>query len=254
MSLAIFSLEGKVALVTGGNSGLGRAMALGLREAGARVVVTGRDSGKNAAAAETFGADCVLSLDVRDGAAVEAAVATVTSRFGGPDILICCAGQARREPVLEMTRDSWQEAIDTHLTGSFLCAQAAARAMIARGAGKIINVGSMYSIFGSGPSVSYPSAKTGLLGLTRALAFELAPHRIQANLILPGWHVTSLTKRLPGTPAGDAIVAKTPAGRWGQPDDLVGAAVFLASRASDFVTGVALPVDGGYSIADRAPR
>ena len=253
MSSNMFSLRGKVALVTGGNSGLGKAMALGMRDAGASVAVTGRDKDKNAAIAGELGEHAVLSLDVRNGEEVAATVATVTERFGRLDILINSAGLFRGGPLLEMTRHRWQAVIDTHLTGSFLCAQAAARAMIAHGdGGKIINIGSMYSIFGSPDFVDYPSAKTGLLGLTRALAVELAPHRIQVNVILPGWHVTPLTEPLQGTPLGEAIRAKTPAGRWGRPEDLVGTAVYLASSASDFVTGITLPVDGGYSIADRA--
>jgi 2-dehydro-3-deoxy-D-gluconate 5-dehydrogenase len=246
-------LEAKVALVTGGNGGLGRAMALGLREAGARVAVTGRDPEKNAAVAGELGEDAVLTLDVRDGDAVESAVTTVVERFGHLDILINNAGLFRGGSFLEMTREAWQAVIDTHLTGSFLCAQAAARAMVSRGeGGKILNIGSMYSIFGPPDFVDYPSAKAGLLGLTRALAVELAPHHIQVNAILPGWHVTPLTQALPETPLGEAIRAKTPAARWGLAEDVVGPAVFLCSAASEFVTGVALPVDGGYSIADRA--
>jgi 2-dehydro-3-deoxy-D-gluconate 5-dehydrogenase len=248
----LFSLDGKTALVTGGNSGLGRAMARGLREAGARVAVTGRDAGKNAAMAAELGDDAVFALDVRDGDAVSATITAVAERLGGLDILVSNAGLFRGGPLLGMRREDWQAVIDTHLTGSFLCAQAAAAAMTARGAGgKIINIGSMYSVYGALEAADYGSAKTGLLGLTRALAVELAPHDIQVNAILPGWHVTPLTQPLHEIPLAEAIRAKTPAGRWGRPEDVVGAAVFLAAPASDFVTGTAIPVDGGYSIADR---
>ena len=175
----LFSLEGKTALVTGGNSGLGKAMALGLREAGARVAVTGRDAGKNAAMVAEIGDGAVFALDVRDGDAVSATVTSVAERFGGLDILVNNAGLFRGGPLLGMKREDWQAVIDTHLTGSFLCAQAAAAAMTARGAGgKIINIGSMYSVYGALEAADYGSAKTGLLGLTRALAVELAPHGI----------------------------------------------------------------------------
>jgi 2-deoxy-D-gluconate 3-dehydrogenase len=249
----LFSLQGKTALVTGGNSGLGQAMALGLREAGARVAVTGRDAAKNAAIAAELGDDAVFRLDVRDGDSVSATITAVAERFGGLDILVNNAGLFRGGPLLAMQREDWQAVIDTHLTGSFLCAQAAAAAMSGRGAGgKIINVGSMYSVYGAQEAADYGSAKTGLLGLTRALAVELAPHDIQVNAILPGWHVTPLTQPLQEIPLGEAIRAKTPAGRWGRAQDVVGTAVFLAAPASDFVTGAAIPVDGGYSIADRS--
>jgi len=249
----LFSLEGKTALVTGGNSGLGKAMALGLRGAGAQVAVTGRDAGKNAAMAADIGDGAVFALDVRDDDAVSATITSVAERFGGLDILVNNAGLFRGGPLLGMKREDWQAVIDTHLTGSFLCAQAAAAAMTARGAGgKIINIGSMYSVYGALEAADYGSAKTGLLGLTRALAVELAPHGIQVNAILPGWHVTPLTQPLHEIPLAEAIRARTPAGRWGRAEDVVGAAVFLAAPASDFVTGTAIPVDGGYSIADRS--
>ncbi len=156
------------------------------------------------------------------------------------------------DPILDFTTEQWHAVIDTHLTGSFLCAKHAAQAMVHRGeGGKIINVGSMYSLYGPPGSVAYASAKTGVLGLTRALAVELAAHAIQVNAILPGWYETDLTRGGPGSEWGERIRAKTPAGRWGHPDKLAGATVFLASCASDFVTGVALPVEGGYAIADR---
>lgn len=252
MNQKLFSLEGRVALVTGGNGGLGRAMALGLRDAGASVAVTGRNKDKNRAIANELGdPEAVIPLDVRNEVAVEAAVARVVECFGRLDILISNAGNGVSGFALDMSIDDWTSVVDTHLTGSFLCSKHAGRAMAQRGeGGKMINIGSMYSLFGPPNLVSYGAAKTGILGLTRALAVELAAHNIQVNAILPGWFETDLTRGMPDTEPGERIRKQTPAGRWGNPDDLVGAAVFLASGASNFVTGAALPVDGGYSIAD----
>ncbi|HEY8490292.1 MAG TPA: SDR family oxidoreductase [Dehalococcoidia bacterium] len=253
MGHPLFSLAGRVALVTGGNGGIGRAVALGLREAGARVAVTGRNPEKNAAVAAELGDSAlVFPLDVRDEEAVAGVVRSVVERLGRLDVLVNNAGVAQPGSVLTLPRSDWQAVIDTHLTGSFLCAKHAAAAMAARGeGGKIINVGSMYSLFGPPNLASYAAAKAGILGLTRALAVELARHRIQVNAILPGWHETEMTRRLPGTRLGEEIRRRTPAGRWGTPEDVVGAAIFLASPASDFVTGVCLPVDGGYSVSER---
>ncbi len=253
MSTELFSLEGKVALVTGGNGGLGRAIALGLQEASALVAVTGRDLNKNAAVAKELGDEArVLSLDVRDEDAVCTAVADVVANLGSVDILVNNAGLFRGGSVIELTRDDWDAVIATHLTGAFLCTKHAARAMIKKEAGgKIINIGSMYSLFGPPEYSDYAAAKTGVVGLTRALAVELAIHRIQVNAILPGWFETDLTRGLPASASGEQIRRKTPAARWGSPEELVGTAVYLASAASDFVTGTCIPVDGGYAVADR---
>jgi 2-deoxy-D-gluconate 3-dehydrogenase len=249
----LFSLTGRVALVTGGNGGLGRAIARGLQAAGARVAVTGRDTAKNAAVAAELGPEAaVFALDVREEAAVAQTVAAVVARFGRLDILVNNAGLFRGGSVADLSRADWDAVLASHLTGAFLCAKHAVRAMRARGeGGKITNIGSMYAVFGPPDFVDYASAKAGLLGLTRALAVELAPQNIQVNALLPGWFPTELTGDLPHTPLGEQIRRKTPAGRWGDPQDLVGAAIFLAARASDFITGVALPVDGGYLVADR---
>lgn len=248
-----FSLAGRAALVTGGNGGLGRAIALGLRDAGASVAVTGRNEEKNASVAAELGpAGMAVGLDVTDEAAVERAVADVVGRFGRLDVLVTCAGDFAGGPALELSLADWERVVGSHLTGTFLCARHAARAMVARGdGGKIVTVGSMYSLFGPPRYANYAAAKAGILGLTRALAVELAGHGIQVNAILPGWFETALTSGSRETEWGERIRRKTPAARWGEPDDLVGAAVFLSSPASDFVTGVALPVDGGYAIADR---
>jgi 2-deoxy-D-gluconate 3-dehydrogenase len=249
----LFSLEGKVALVTGGNGGLGEGMALALRAAGAKVAITGRDPAKNTAAAATLGGEeFVFPLDVRDETSVEATVKQVIDRFGRLDILVNNAGLVRGGPVTDLSREDWDAVIGTHLTGSFLCAKHASKAMIAaKNGGKIVNIGSIYSLFGPPEFVDYASAKAGLLGLTRALAVDMAAHGIQVNAILPGWFKTDMTREGYDTSWGDQIRQKTPARRWGEPQDLSGAIVFLSSRASDYVTGSAILVDGGYSIADR---
>lgn len=253
MSQKMFSLAGRAALVTGGNGGLGRAMALGLRAAGASVAVTGRNEEKNRAVArELDDPDAVIPLDVRYERAVQLAMAQVVERFGHLDVLVNNAGNGQLGSVLQMSLNDWDSVIQTHLTGAFLCSKHAAQAMVQRGeGGKIINIGSMYSVYGAADIVGYGTAKTGVLGLTRALAVELAAHGIQVNAILPGWFETDLTRGMPHSDWGQIIRRKTPAGRWGNPEDLVGAAVFLASVASDFVTGIALPVDGGYAVSDR---
>ena len=249
----IFSLKGRVALITGGNGGLGRVMALAYRDAGATVVVTGRDPQKNQAVGQELGqADRVLPLDVYDEPAVERAIGLVCERFGQLDILVNNAGQSRRGFVPDVSKDDWENILNVNLTGTFLCAKHAAKAMIAsqRG-GKIINMGSIYSLFGPPNVASYATSKAGLLGLTRSLAVELCHHNIQVNAILPGWYLTQMTGHLQNMPLADYIRRKTPAGRWGNPQDLVGLAILLASTASDFITGAAIPVDGGYSVADR---
>ena len=252
MPISLFSLEGKTALVTGGNGGLGRGMALGLRSAGANVAVSGRNRTKNEAIARELGDDgLTIPLDVRDEDEVQSAVSEVVTNFGSLDILINNAGVGRGGPALDMPLEDWEAVIATNLTGSFLCAKHAGRAMVAAGnGGKIVNIGSAYSVYGTPEFVDYGSSKTGVLGLTRGLAIELAPYNIQVNAILPGWYETDMTTGH-STSRGDEIRRKTPAGRWGIPEDLVGAAVFLASDASAFVTGIGLPVDGGYTISER---
>jgi 2-deoxy-D-gluconate 3-dehydrogenase len=249
MDSNLFSLTGRVTLITGGNGGLGHAIALAYRDAGASVVVTGRDPDKNRAIVADFNP---LTLDVRDESAVESAVRSVIERFGRLDILVNNAGIFRASSVLELSEEGWNEVLDSNLKGAFFCAKHAARAMVASGGGKIINIGSMYSLFGHPASISYTTSKTGLVGLTRSLAAELSPHGIQVNALLPGWFLTDINAGVPGSARGEEIRRRTPAGRWGEGRDLAGAAIFLASRASDFVTGAMIPVDGGYHISDRA--
>ena len=253
MGDTLFSLEGKTALITGGNGGLGRAVALGFRDFGARIAVTGRDAAKNKAMRQELGdTGIVFELDVRDEEAVQQTVARVEERFGSLDILVNSAGNTRGGPLLSMSRVDLDAVLDTHLTGSFLCAKHAAWAMIARGSGgKIINIGSLYSLFGPPEFSDYAAAKSGILGLTRALATELAPHNIQVNAILPGWFSTEMTGYGPVTPLHEEMRRRTPAGRWGEPQELVGAAVLFASRASSFITGAQLVVDGGFAVSDR---
>lgn len=249
----LFSLDGKNALITGGNGGLGRAIAMGFRDFGARVAVTGRDAAKNTSMRQELGeASAVFQLDVRDEEAVQETVERVEERFGHLDILVNCAGNTQGGALVRLSRADWDSVVSTHLTGSFLCAKYAARAMIARGAGgKIINIGSIYSLFGPPEFSAYATAKTGVLGLTRALAVELAPHNIQVNAILPGWFPTQMTGFGPVTPFHEEMRQRTPAQRWGEPEELVGAAVLFASRASSFITGAQLVVDGGFSVCDR---
>jgi 2-dehydro-3-deoxy-D-gluconate 5-dehydrogenase len=253
MTLSMFSVENKVALVTGGNGGIGRALALGLQSAGARVAVSGRNSEKNAAAALELGDEgAVFALDVRDEKAVERTITQVVERFGRLDILINNAGAGGGGAVMDMALADWEMVIGTNLSGPFLCAKHAAKVMAARGTGgKIINIGSMYSVYGTPDFVDYGASKAGVLGLTRGLAIELAAHNIQVNAILPGWYETEMTAGMRESELGEQIRRKTPAGRWGEGQDLVGTCIFLASAASDFVTGAAVPVDGGYLVSDR---
>lgn len=251
-SVGTFDLTGRLALVTGGNGGLGLAMALGLRDAGARVAVTGRDPGKNRRAQYALGADAVvLAGDVTDEGEVTAMVEQAAAELGGLHVLVNNAGAFRGGRITEMSLSSWRTVLDSHLTGAFLCARSAIAHLADAGGGKIVNIGSMYSYFGAPDFADYTTAKSGMLGLTRALAVELAPLNIQVNALLPGWFETDLTRGMPATPLGEQIRLRTPTRRWGTPTDLVGPVVFLASRASDFVTGAALPVDGGYLVSDR---
>lgn len=249
----MFSLSGRVALVTGGNSGIGLGIATAFAVSGARVAIGGRDRDKNEIARGQLGDDSrSYVLDVRDESSVVTTVTEIVEQFGRIDILVNNAGNYSESKLVDKTLQEWRNVIDTHLTGAFLCGREAGKAMIAAGrGGKIINIGSMYSIFGSLRGGDYAAAKSGLLGLTRTLACELAPNNIQANAILPGWIRTPMTDDMPETERGEQIMRKTPGGRWGEPDDLAGTALFLASAASDFVTGAAIPVDGGYAIAEE---
>jgi 2-dehydro-3-deoxy-D-gluconate 5-dehydrogenase len=249
-----FDLAGRVALVTGGNGGIGLGMARGLAAAGAAVAVAGRDAAKaDAAVAELRGRGAeaeFVALDVADEASCRAAVARTAERFGRLDILVNNAGINIRKPPESYEAAEWRSVLETNLTGAFLCAQAAHPAMVRAGGGKIINIGSMMSIFGASFAVPYAASKGGIVQMTKALATAWAKDNIQVNAILPGWIDTDLTRAARRQVEGlhERVVGRTPAGRWGEPADFAGIAVFLAGPVSDFVTGTAIPVDGGYSV------
>lgn len=253
MATSPFDLTGKVAIVTGGNGGIGLGMARGLANAGAAVVIAGRSEEKSKAAVaeiERSGAKAfAIAVDVADKSAVEKMVHTTEEKFGRLDILLNNAGINIRNPVQSLTLQDWNSVIATNLTSAFLCAQAAYPAMKRQGRGKIINTGSMMSIFGASYAPAYAASKGGIVQLTKSLAASWAADNIQANAILPGWIDTDMTRkaREQVNALHESVLARTPAKRWGHIDDLAGTAVFLSSSASDFVTGTAIPVDGGYS-------
>lgn len=248
----LFDLSGKVAIVTGGNGGIGLGMAKGLAQAGAAIMVIGRNAEKNQKAAadlRAYGglADCA-EVDLSQDTGGEAAVSAAVSRFGRLDILINNAGVNIRKPPQDFTIAEWREVLDANLTSMFTCSQAAYPHLKKQG-GKIINIGSMTSIFGLPFAAPYGATKGAAVQLTKALAVAWAKDRIQVNAVLPGWIDTDLTKRARKDVSGleERVTARTPEGRWGVPNDFSGIAVFLASPASDFVTGTAIPVDGGFS-------
>ena len=252
--MSLFNLSGKVALVTGGNGGIGLGMAQGLADAGAAILVAGRNDEKNAAAVATLvesGSDAAAATaDVTDETAVAAMVEAALSRWGRLNILVNNAGINIRKEPQELSLDEWRSVLDTNLTSAFLCSQAVYPYMAANGGGKIINIGSMMSIFGAAFAPAYASSKGGIVQLTKATATAWAKHNIQVNAVLPGWIDTDLTRRGRREVEGlhERALARTPAGRWGEPADMAGIAVFLSGPASDFVTGAAIPVDGGFSV------
>src|ERR1700681_2085874 len=228
---SLFDLSGRVAAVTGGNRGIGRAMALGLARAGASVAVLARNAERNQlvlAELKAIGKPALaLALDVTERAALAPAVAEVERTLGGIDILINNAGiVALTGGVLNETADVWDKTIETHLNASFLLSQLVAKSMVKRkSGGKIINLASMYSIFGSGLVPSYSAAKGAIVQLTKSLAIELAPHNIQVNAIAPGWIETDMTAPVKTMPLNDEILSRTPAGRWGQAEEIAGTGV-----------------------------
>jgi gluconate 5-dehydrogenase len=252
MSTTLFDLSGKVALLTGATHGLGMAMATGLGEAGATVVVNGHSSdAKIAAAVDTYRSKGITAhgyrFDVTDETAVESAVAQIEQAVGPIDILVNNAGIIKRVPLLDMPLADFEEVIRTDLTGVFVMTRPVVKSMIRRGGGKVINICSMMSELGRNSVGAYAAAKGGLKMLTRNMATEWAKHNVQVNGIGPGYFATSQTEpiRVEGHPFNDFIIQRTPAGKWGDPDDLKGVAVFLSSRASDFMTGQVVYVDGG---------
>jgi 2-deoxy-D-gluconate 3-dehydrogenase len=249
-----FDLTGKVALVTGGNGGIGLGMALGLAEAGAAIVVTGRQVEKNAAAVkqlEKAGAKAIeIALDIGDAGACRALVDRAVERMGRLDILINNAGTTVRKVPQDLTDEEFERVVDVNMTATFRCSRAAYPHMLRAGGGKIVNIGSMLSIFGTPWAAPYAASKGGVVQMSRAFATAWAKDNIQVNCVLPGWIDTDLTRGAREQVEGlnERVLARTPAGRWGKPVDLAGLAVFLASPASDFITGTAIPADGGYSI------
>jgi 2-deoxy-D-gluconate 3-dehydrogenase len=249
-----FNLSGRVALVTGGNGGIGLGMARGLAGAGAAIAVAGRNQAKSEAAAAELGKlgvkTTVLAADVTDEGQCRRMVDETVSRLGRLDILVNNAGINIRKAPQELSMAEWKAVIETNLTSTFTCSQAAYPVMKEAGGGKIINIGSMLSIFGAGFAPAYGASKGGVVQLTKSMATAWAKDNIQVNAVLPGWIDTDLTRTAREQVKGlnSMVLMRTPAGRWGAPNDLSGVAVFLAAPASDFITGTAIPVDGGYSV------
>jgi len=250
----LFDLKGRVAIVTGGNGGIGLGMAQGLAEAGATVMLAGRNAKKAEAALATLrktGSKVEFcEADVTKEAACRALIGKTVEIFGRVDILINNAGTNIRKPAEQLTLAEWTHVMDTNLTSAFMCSQAVYPAMLKSKGGKIVNIGSMLSIFGTSFAAPYGASKGGVVQLTKALASGWAKDNIQVNSVLPGWIETELTDGAKRDVEGlnERVIARTPAKRWGKPSELAGIAVFLCSAASDFITGTAIPVDGGFSI------
>ena len=254
MANALFDLTGRVALVTGAYRGLGFSIARGLAQAGATVILNGRKPDELAKAAKAL-TDAQLKADVAvfditDRDAIRAGVDAAIARHGGIDILVNNAGIQRRAPLVDFSQKDWDEVIATNLTAPFVVSQAVLPGMIAKKRGKIIHIASLMSELARPTVVPYTAAKGGVRQLTRGMAIELAPMGIQVNAIAPGYFATEMNRALIDNAKFNAWVCKrTPAGRWGQPDELAGLAVFLASGASDYMTGQMLVMDGGMSVA-----
>ena len=244
-----FDLTGKLALVTGSSRGLGSAIAQGLAGAGARVILHGRDVARlNAAVAALPGAVAGLPFDVSDTGAMRDAFARIKAEHGDLDILVNNAGVIPRKPLLETTDEEWDQVIDSNLSAYFRLSREAARMMVPAKRGRIIMISSILGILGRATVNGYVTAKAGLHGMVRSLAVELAPHNITVNAIAPGYFPTDATDALHKNPQFDTwIKGRTPMGRWGDPPELAGPAVFLASDASSYVTGHVLVVDGGLT-------
>jgi 2-deoxy-D-gluconate 3-dehydrogenase len=250
----LFDLSGKVAIVTGGNGGIGLGIALGLARAGARVVIVGRNTAKSEAAAgqireQAAGEALVVTADVSRLEDIERAAAETLEHFGRADILFNNAGINIRKLPQDLALAEWHAVLDANLTSAFLMSKAVYPAMKRQGGGKIVNIGSMTSIFGAGFAPAYATSKGGIVQLTKSLALAWAADRIQVNAILPGWFDTELTEKareeIPGL--HERVLARIPQGRWAKPADMAGTAIWLAAAASDYITGIAVPVDGGYT-------
>lgn len=250
MSLSLFSLAGKIALVTGSGQGIGLALAEGLSDAGAHVVLNGRDRAKLERAQQALAAAgrkaSIAPFDVTDHAAVEAGVAMIEAEIGPIDILINNAGMQKRAPITEFPVDGWHEVINTNLHSVFYVTQAVTKRMVPRKRGKIISIGSVMSELGRATIIPYTASKGAVKMMTRGLAAELGKHNIQANAIGPGYFATEINAALIADEAfSNWVCTRTPAGRWGETKELAGAAIFLSSAASDYVNGHLLMVDGG---------
>jgi 2-deoxy-D-gluconate 3-dehydrogenase len=254
MTNPLFDLTGKVAVVTGGNGGIGLGMARGLAKAGAAIAIVGRNAAKSEAAVaeitQNGGKAISIAADVTDKEAVGAMIERAKRELGRIDILVNNAGTNIRKAPDALELEEWDSVMKTNLTSAFLCSKAVHPVMKQGGGGKIINTGSMMSIFATSFSPAYAASKGGIVQFTRSCAIAWAPDNIQANAILPGWIDTELTKRARQEVDGlhDRVLVRTPAARWGDIGDFAGIAVFLGSAASDFVTGTAIPIDGGFSI------
>ena len=254
-SQKLFDLTGKVAVITGGNGGIGLGIAMGLAGAGANIVIAARSVEKTAQALEDIRALGVeahgITVDVTQEPAIQRMVTSTIDHMGRLDILVNNSGIAVRAQPQELTAAQWDSVVDVNLRAAFLASKEAYAQMVKAGGGKVINVGSMYSIFGSDWGSPYAASKGGLVQLTKSLAVAWAKDNIQVNAVLPGWIVTDLTRGIQDADPNryDNISRRIPTGRWGEPSELAGAAVFLASTASDYVTGATLAVDGGYSSA-----
>ncbi len=253
MTTKLFDLTGNVALITGGNGGIGRSIAIGLAEAGASTAIFGRNEEKNQktlSELKEIGIPAIaLQVDITNRSELKPAIKKVENELGNINILVNNAGIVSLSGgVLNETEEDWDSVIETQLNAVFLLSKLAAKTMVENKRGKIINIGSMYSFFGSGLIPSYSAAKGAVIQLTKSMAIELAPYNIQVNAIAPGWFETDMTAPVKTMPLNDEIILRTPAGRWGQTEEIAGTAVYLASKASDFVTGETIRVDGGYAI------
>jgi 2-deoxy-D-gluconate 3-dehydrogenase len=252
-STKLFDLSENVAVITGGNGGIGRSIAIGFAKAGASVAIFGRNEKKNEstlAELKEIGITAMaVQIDLTNRSELEPAIKKVEHELGNISILVNNAGIAVLSGgILNETEEEWDGLMETQLNAVFLLSKLVAKSMVENKRGKIINIGSMYSFFGSSFAPSYSTAKGAVIQLTKSMAIELAPHNIQVNAIAPGWFVTDMTAAVQTMPLNDEIILRTPAGRWGQTEELAGTAIFLASKASAFVTGETIRVDGGYAI------